>query len=573
MATPKGGGGPQSHERQCGHPAAVAQSSALAVNMAPRFRAELCRPVADMPAGLATMGEQPVAGTEAEGRLGLMNPNFMAALAELGGGSDALKSVLSKIRFGVFVDHGERGCIYANAEVLRMFEMDWESFRGFGWARVVVPEDMEMMREAIERYEIEKTQIEVQYRINLPDGSRRVIHVVGQAALDDNGDQLGSVMIGRDITHERAVSEQANRLQKLEAVGRLASRVAHDFNNVLTPIMFSTAQLEQEALSDDGRASLDIINSGAQHAAAITRQLLSLSQQQVGDPNLTAVDVELGSKAPLIRQLLGERITMDLRLGAPEAEAMLAPHELAQIILNLASNGRDAIEGNGQVSIETKRRDAFVDVVVTDNGSGMSEGTQRQVFEPFFTTKTPDRGTGLGLFTVRELVQRAGGSIALRTALGEGTTFTLSFPCVVRSAEVAADARAAADLPPQRVLLVDDNTALRQALAYALALQGHAVKTSADVGRAQELLREEIFDIIVTDILLPDGNGVELVKDARQVQPEIRVIYISGFAGGVHNELGLDCPHTVFLAKPFHPSRLTAAMSEVTHARSDKAVG
>ncbi len=137
----------------------------------------------------------------------------------------------------------------------------------------------------------------------------------------------------------------------------------------------------------------------------------------------------------------------------------------------------------------------------------------------------------------------------MRTALGEGTTFTLSFPCVVRSAEVAADARAAADLPPQRVLLVDDNTALRQALAYALALQGHVVKTSADVGRAQELLRQEIFDIIVTDILLPDGNGVELVKDARQVQPEIRVIYISGVAGGVHNELGLDCPHTVFFGE------------------------
>lgn len=492
-----------------------------------------------------------------------MDRNFLAAIAALGGGRNALELVLARVDFGVFVDHPEKGCVYANDEVLRMFEMDWQTFRGFGWAKAVVHEDMETLREAIERYEREKSRIEVQYRIEVPDGSRRAIHVFGQAVLDEAGKHVGSVMLGREVTAERAVTERATQLQKLEAIGTLAGRVAHDFNNVLTPIMFSASTLAGESLTRVGRTSVETIIAGAEHAAAMTRQLLSLSRQRVEEKNMTNLDAEIDDKRTFLQQLAGERVELQLALSARDVEIPVAPHELTQILLNLIVNARDASSGAGTVLVETARRGTYVDVRVTDRGSGMSPEIQERIFEPFFSTKDADRGTGLGLYTVRELVGRAGGRIAVDSRPGHGTTMTLTFPCVAASPDEARDARATESVPPCRVLIVDDNAALRQTLAYVLALRGHDVKASADLGRSLELLATERFDLIVTDVLLADGSGADLVREARARQPDLGVIYMSGFAGDALETLGLDEPRTLFLSKPFHPNRLSSALAEV----------
>ena len=500
-----------------------------------------------------------------------MLPRYLDALAEVGASANEIDEVLAALDFGVFVDHVEKGCIYANAEVLRMFDMDWEAFRGFGWANVVLPEDMEILRDAIERYEHDKTWIEVRYRIRRPDDSIRAIHVVGKAVVGPDGEQRGSVMIGRDVTSERAMEERGIQAQKLEAIGRLAGRVAHDFNNVLTPIVCSAALLETEPLSEEGRDCVQTIHEGVRHASGITRQLLGLSRQRAYDRRNADLDVELTALQPLLAQLLGETIQLELDLKTPGTRVALAAHELGQVVLNLVINSRDAIGGDGRVTIRTSRSAPFVELIVADDGPGIPVDVQQRMFEPFFTTKSPERGTGLGLATVRDLVNRVGGPIDVRSELGRGTLMTLTMPMIATSDEyVREEVGPTGTTEPLAVLLVDDNAALRQTLAYALALRGHKVKTSATVTRATEISRDERFDVLVTDVLLGDGRGTELARHLRDDQPDMRVVYISGFVSEEMDELHLGQPGTMFLEKPFHPDRLVAALWEVVAAADAK---
>ena len=495
--------------------------------------------------------------------------SFVGAIRELGVEPDRLDDVFDALDYGVFVDHVEKGCIYANKAILEMFGIDWEAFAGFGWAHAVVPEDMEHLRSAIERYEKEKTWIRVGYRIKVPDGSIRHLRVVGRALLDDEGRQLGSFILGRNVTKERLLEERSTQTQKLEAIGRLAGRVAHDFNNVLTPILFSAAMLEEEQLSKEGSSLLGTIQQSVDHAVAITRQLLGLSRQRVHERSTSNLDVELVGLRTLLNQLLGETIELRLELTAQGRFVALAPHEIGQIVLNLCVNARDAMSGTGCIAIRTLVSGDDVQLIVEDDGPGISVDVQRRMFEPFFTTKKEGRGTGLGLATVRDLARNAAGKVDVHSELGRGTRVTLTLPSTTAATWTKTAADVSLDVPTKRILLVDDDSALRQTLAYVLALRRHVVKTSASRRRALMMLEQEEFDVLITDVLLADGNGAELVATAREARPNLHVVYMSGFAGEAHDALDLDAPHTVFLQKPFHPNRLAKALVEVTMSRAD----
>ena len=489
--------------------------------------------------------------------------SFFAAIAGLAGDGDPLEQVLAGAGFGIFVDHPEHGCIYANEHLLRMFEMDWEAFRGFGWARAVLPEDMESLRDAIARFEHGRDTIEVQYRIATASGDDRVVHAYGQAVVDGKGAHVGSIVIARDVTVERAMADRAQQSQKLEAIGTLAGRVAHDFNNILTPIMFSASLLQREQLSPSARECAESIQVGVEHAAAITRDLLSLSGHRVYERSVARIDEEIRSKARLLQQLVGEQVKLYFEYGAEGLAIPLAPHALAQIVLNLLVNARDAMQGRGTVRIETSHPGERVELRVVDDGAGMTPEVQRALFEPFFTTKAEGCGTGLGLFSVRELVKRAGGTIDVSSRPGVGTAFRIGFETV--AADEALPPAPAAGAKPKscRVLVVDDNDALRQTLAYVLALGGHEVKASADVARAKQLLDGETFDVLVTDLMLPDGRGSELAAHARGRHPCIGVIYMSGFSADEDAAADVDRARTLFLPKPFPPARLTSALAAV----------
>lgn len=487
-------------------------------------------------------------------------------MRQLGVGSHALERALEHAAFGVAVNHVEDGCIYASAEVLRMFDMEWDAFKGFGWMSAVIPADVEALRGTFERFQQESTEIEVQYRIVVGDGSTRAVVATASKVLDEHGEQLGTMLVGRLATAERAAGERGAQSQKLEAIGRLAGRVAHDFNNVLTPIICSASLLEEEQLSDDGRECVATIVQGVHHAAAITRQLLGLSRQGEHGPRTALIDVEVSSISSMLVQLLGEQIELTLDLQAKGTVVGMAPHELGQVLLNLCVNGRDAVDGTGRVSVTTRRDASRVELSVRDSGSGISTEVQERMFEPFFTTKAPDRGTGLGLATARDLVRRAGGDITVNSTLGSGTQMLVTLPSLASNAVPAPTVKPGPEVPRQRILLVDDNAALRQTLAYVLALRNHDVKTSASFARASNMLREGVFDILITDVLLPDGRGDALASLAAEVLPGVRVVYITGFAGeDFEMNAGHDAP-AIFLQKPFHPNEVLEAMGKVLRA-------
>ncbi|MBV1859846.1 MAG: response regulator [Nannocystaceae bacterium] len=492
-----------------------------------------------------------------------MRPEFLVAMKRLGVVPEALDRALDSVSFGVIVNHVEDGCIYASEEALRVFDLEWDAFKGFGWMSSVIPADVEALRGSFERYQEGDAQSEVQYRISVSDGSVRAIVATASRVLDADGRQLGSVVVGRVATAERAAAERGVQSQKLEAIGRLAGRVAHDFNNVLTPIICSASLLESESLSAEGRECVATIVQGVQHAAAITRQLLGLSRQGDGAPRVARLDDEVASMRTMLGQMVGEEIELTLDLQAKGSVIALAPHELGQVLLNLCVNGRDAVNGDGRVCVSTRLAGSFLELRVHDSGVGISLEVQQRMFEPFYTTKASDRGTGLGLSTARDLVRRAGGDITVHSELGSGTEMLVMLPSLVSSAVPEPPARRGVEVPPQRILLVDDNAALRQTLAYVLALRRHDVKTSASFARASDMLREGAFDVLVTDVLLPDGRGDDLASLAIEAQPELGIVYITGFAGEDFERVARGDTSTVFLQKPFHPNEVVDAIAQV----------
>lgn len=500
-----------------------------------------------------------------------MRPEFLVALRQLGIGPEALERALEHAPFGVALNHVEDGCIYASPQTLRIFDMEWDAFKGFGWMSAVIPADVEALRGSFERFQQAGTEIEVQYRIAVSDGSTRAIVATASKVLDEHGQQVGTVTVGRLATAERAAAERGAQSQKLEAIGRLAGRVAHDFNNVLTPIICSASLLEHERLSDDGHECVATIVQGVRHAAGITRQLLGLSRQGDHRPRMAQLDIEVASMRSMLVQLLGEQIELSLDLQAEGTVVGMAPHELGQVLLNLCVNGRDAVHGIGQVMVTTRRDSSLVEMSVHDSGTGISAEVQERMFEPFYTTKAADRGTGLGLATARDLVRRAGGDITVDSTLGSGTRMLVTLPSLTAKGVPAPNAKPGPELPPQRILLVDDNAALRQTLAYVLALRKHDVKTSASFARAADMLREGVFDVLITDVLLPDGRGDALASLAAKALPGLRIVYITGFAGqDFEMGVGHNSPE-VFLQKPFHPNEVVEAMGKVL--RADPATG
>ncbi|MCR9164957.1 MAG: ATP-binding protein [Nannocystaceae bacterium] len=494
-----------------------------------------------------------------------MRTGFLEALSRVGVGQESLDHTLDHAPFGVLIDHPEEGCIYASDEVLRIFEMEWEQLRGFGWMAAVLPEDTESLRGTFERYQRDKKPIEVRYRIKTPGGDVHHITSFANPILDASGKQLGSLIVGRRAP-ERRLTERTLETQKLEAIGRLAAQVSHDFNNILTPILCSAALLDSDSLSPDDRELVATIQQGTEHAAALTQQLLGLSKRTGHGPKSCVIDLEIRELRPMIDKLIGERLELTLDLGAADARVVLAPHEIGQVLLNLCVNARDAVAGVGKLAIRTSLDGDLVTVTVHDNGRGIPLDVQQRMFEPFFTTKSPDRGTGLGLSSTRDLLRRAGGDIAVRSELGRGTQMQITLPLASMAppAACAPSGQVAPSVDPQRILLVDDNDPLRQTLAYVLAMRGHTVETSATVERAKALLQEQAFDVLVSDILLPDGRGEELISAAPD---DLRVLFISGYPG---EEIGPDRtndPRFGFLPKPFRPEALLVALASLVNAR------
>jgi PAS domain S-box-containing protein len=395
----------------------------------------------------------------------------------------------------------------------------------------------------------------------------------------------------RDVTDQRRLQQQLLQSQKMEAVGRLAGGIAHDFNNLLTVITsYSELLLRDFEKDDPKRDDLEQVRKAADGAAALTRQLLTFSRQQVVEPRVVSLNAVVENFQKILRRAIGEDVELVTRL-APDLGPVLADiGHLEQALMNLAVNARDAMPTGGTLTIETadvehdpdyaRDRGAaavrwFVMLAVSDTGCGMDQATQARIFEPFFTTKAPGKGTGLGLATVYGIVQQAGGFIWVYSEPGHGTTFKLYLPQANATAEGMTAGPGAAHVPrgTETVLLVEDAAAVRAVSKQVLERQGYTVLEAPNGEAALRLAQHHDgpIHLLLTDVVMPLLSGRQLAEQLARARPGVKVLYTSGYTDDSVVRHGVLEAGTAYLQKPFSPESLARKVREVLDASESRA--
>ena len=384
-------------------------------------------------------------------------------------------------------------------------------------------------------------------------------HEIGRssAALHDARARL------REANEERnRLEQEARQSQKMEAVGQLAGGVAHDFNNLLTAII---GYADIAVMRDRGGEEIAEIRRAADRAAELTQQLLAFSRRQMVQPKVVDLNGVVEETARLLDRLVGDHITLMVEPAPEPVLTEIDPGQLDQVLVNLAVNARDAMESGGTLTITTKNDGDTVTLTVRDTGIGMDATTQQRAFDPFFTTKEQGRGTGLGLSTVYGIVQQAGGTVALESMPGSGTTFVITLPSTQKALDAARSGQAPTGPPSgsETILLVEDEDVVRDLIAASLVSFGYRVLTAEAPSRALEIAASENFDLLLTDVVMPEMNGRELALMLQAQRPSLRVLYTSGYASHVLLEKGDLSETTSFLQKPFPLDVLACRVREM----------
>jgi two-component system, cell cycle sensor histidine kinase and response regulator CckA len=391
------------------------------------------------------------------------------------------------------------------------------------------------------------------------------------------------LVVAQDVSERKQLEGQLRQAQKMEAVGRLAGGVAHDFNNILMVIKGHTELLLNVLSPTDHIArKIQQIDRSADRAAALTRQLLAFSRMQVLQPqviNLNSIVDEMGKLLP---RLIGEDIDLSIRtsgnLGAIRADAS----QMEQVIMNLAVNARDAMATGGKLLIETANADLdhsytsshplmkpgpYVQLTVSDSGTGMDAETQAHIFEPFFTTKEKGKGTGLGLATVYGIVKQSGGFIWVYSELGKGTSFKIYLPRTDQAEDQIGIPRPTVEVPngTETVLLTEDEADVREIARQFLESGGYRVIEAKDGAEAIQLARysKQKIDLLVTDMVMPGMTGQELAVHLQQELPGLCVIFMSGYSEHAATEMVDADPGVRLLTKPFSRAALLRAVREI----------
>ena len=466
--------------------------------------------------------------------------------------------------------------IYVNRAVERATGYAVAAFIGRTNAEVGMPAPLAAMWEGrlIRVFEggVEET---FEFEYPSPDGPRHFsARIVPEFAPGAAGGPPASVLgVVRDVTQRVRLEEQLRQAQKMEAVGRLAGGVAHDFNNILTVIAtYCQFLLDATPPGDARRADVAEICKAADRAACLTRQLLAFSRQQVLQPRVVDVSEVVAGMEGMVARLVGEDVEIVTRLGVGLPPVLADPTQLEQVVMNLAVNARDAMPHGGVLIVTTDACPAGgVRLAVRDTGSGMDAATRAQVFEPFFTTKPAGAGTGLGLSTVHGIVEQSGGRLTIESTIGRGTEVAVHLPAAAPDAggpAAAASAPSEAAGGTETVLVVEDEDAVRAAVRRALEARGYRVLDAHDgtEGIATAGRFPGTIHLLLTDVVMPAMDGREVARRLAADRPGLRVMYMSGYSEGQTAERISLGTGAVLLQKPFTLAELSHAVRMVLDA-------
>ena len=415
-------------------------------------------------------------------------------------------------------------------------------------------------------------------------GNIRKLKIYGYPIFDGKGNVIQMIEYALDITEHDRLEKQFLQSQKMEAVGRLAGGVAHDFNNLMTVIIgYSEILLMNPTLDNKNRYYIEQIKSSGDSAASLTQQLLAFSRKQILQPKVVNLNKLAADIKKMLTGIIGEDIelftTFEPELGMIRAD----PAQIEQVIVNLGVNARDAMPGGGKLTIETKnvyldgaycashasmREGWYIMLAVSDTGQGMDEETKKHIFEPFFTTKEKGKGTGLGLATVYGIVKQNGGHIWIYSELNEGTTFKVYFPRIDNTDKEGDPGGMKNNLVGghETILLVDDEEVVRNMIATTLKTFGYTVlqaESGEEALQIYEQSSEKPIHLMITDVVMPGMSGYELVKQLSKKIPDIKVLYISGYTDNTIVHHGMLNKGLHFLQKPFTPNVLAEKVREV----------
>ena len=507
---------------------------------------------------------------------------------------DALRTAEERMRFaleasgvGIWDMNFATGVLQWSDILEAQYGLSPGSFGGTydAFVNCVHHEDRDALRATVAFANRSGIDFSMQHRAQWPDGSMHWLSGSGRILLGEDGHPVRGVGISQDVTERLALEKQYRQSQKMDAVGQLASGVAHDFNNLMT-VVLSYAELmsADEAISAEHGKFLDEIINAAQSATRLTGQLLAFGRQQVLNAAPLDVNALIAKMADMLGRLIGNHVDVSLALAPGLPLAYADRSQMEQVIMNLVVNARDAMPDGGGVSIETAdvELDGFslheetvapgryVMIAVTDTGSGMSEETRRRLFEPFFTTKEVGRGTGLGLSTTYGIVKQSKGYIRVYSELGRGTTFKVYLPEATPDQLESPSGprkRAQVDLPTETLLLVEDEPAVRRLARRVLAEAGYRVLEAANGDDAEKMFGDyaDAIRLVVTDVTMPGCGGPELLKRLRLRAPGLKAMFMSGFTSeSALSQTGME-RGVSFVQKPFTTAELLRGVREALH--------
>ena len=426
--------------------------------------------------------------------------------------------------------------------------------------------------------------LELEHRAK--DGGTVWAEVKASFLKDARGNFTGILGVSRDITGRKELEEQLRQAQKMEVVGRLAGGVAHDFNNLLTAIL-GYSELLDAALEEGAPGRQDVleIKKAGERAALLTRQLLAFSRRQVLKPKLLNLNKVVENLGRMLKRVIGEDIELAVVPGPGLGLVRADPGQMEQVVLNLALNARDAMPQGGRLTITTANAELdeeycrlhpevapgpYVLLSVSDTGCGMDAATAAKIFEPFFTTKEVGKGTGLGLSMVYGIIRQSGGHVWVDSKPGQGTTFKIYLPRV----EAAPETVAREGMPPaplrgrETILLVEDEPVVRQVARRILTTYGYTVLEAGSGPEALQVLEDSPVPVhlALTDVVMPGMNGRELARELSARRPEMKVLYMSGYAGNGIVHQGVLEEGVAYIQKPFEARALARLVRELLDA-------